>query len=93
MPATSARHKSHAKNVGSDFTVGFINNFFFFGLFVFFSSPPPPTPPVRSSRHRRATTAGVFDIRPARVSVAAGLRTEAINLTTPLVWCTHNGQK
>jgi len=28
VPATSARHKSHAKNVGSDFTVGFINNFF-----------------------------------------------------------------
>lgn len=64
---TSARHKSHAKNVGSDFTVGFINNFFFVFLF-------PAC--IAQRQHQQACT---ISTRPAhfRPSSLRGLSTAA----------------
>lgn len=60
VPVTSARHKSHAKNVGSDFAVGFINNFFFglfvlffFSFFMFVFNLPSPSSSSRRVRYSR----------------------------------------
>lgn len=64
VPATIVRHKSHAKNVGSDFTVGFINNFYFFCLFVFFSAVV----------HRQQRVCSISACRPFTLPPSVGRR-------------------